>query len=86
MESTLAEKRSHIEKNRAMKKALHDKALAAVCEEHGLPSCLSTFVKFNKLTIALIAKDIEGIMEMCRVIIAHQHDFVSPPSTPEAAH
>lgn len=80
MESKLAEKRTTIEKNRALKKALQDKALAAVCEDNGLPGCLAPFVKFNKCSIALIAKDTEAIMEMCRFIISNQNDFVSPLS------
>jgi hypothetical protein len=85
MEAKRTEKSKAMESSKALKKAVHDRALAAVCEEHGLPSCLSPFLKFNKCSIVLTAKDPEAVMEMCRHIISHQRDFLSPLASPVEA-
>ncbi len=85
MEPNLAQKRAAIEKNKALKKALHDKVLVSICEDNGIPGCLAPFVKFNKCSIMLTAKDPEAIMEICRTIITHQYDFVPPQATPQVA-
>ena len=55
--TSLAQKREAIEKNKAVKQALHDKMLAIICEEHGLPPCLAPYARFNKCSISLVAKN-----------------------------
>jgi hypothetical protein len=57
MSTTLAQKREAIEKNKAVKQAFRDKMLAIICEDHGLPACLAPYVRFNKCSISLVAKE-----------------------------
>ena len=77
MSTTLAQKREAIEKNKAVKQAFRDKMLAIICEDHGLPACLAPYVRFNKCSISLVAKNNEALIEMCLVIIENQHQFAS---------
>lgn len=82
MNTDLAQKRETIEKNKAVKTALHNKILESICEEHGVPGCLAPYVKFNKCSISLTAKDTEALLKMCRIIITNQRAFAPPPPPP----
>ena len=77
MSTTLAQKREAIEKNKAAKQAFHNKMLAIICEDHGLPACLAPYVRFNKCSISLVAKNNEALIHMCLDIIENQHQFAS---------
>ncbi len=70
-----SETRNNEKEQNCQKRSCADKILISVCKDNGLPGCLAPFVKFNRCSITLTAKDSEAVMDICRTIIEHQQDF-----------